>query len=123
MLARWRETCFLSGRLARSKVNWFRAAAHILAGALLILELLAANGGFHQALHHSGQVPSDSCALCLIAKGQVDSPEPAPISTEPVQFSFNPTPQIESIVLVGFSYFTPPGRAPPAPASSLSAVA
>jgi hypothetical protein len=95
----------------------------MLAGVLLILELLAANGGLHQALHHSGKAPSDSCALCLIAKGQVDSPQPTPISTEPVQFSFHPTPQIESITLVDFSYFTPPGRAPPAPASFLPAVA
>ena len=117
MLARWRETCFISARLARSKVNWFRATVHILAGVLLILELLAANGGFHQALHHTGNAPPDSCALCLIAKGQVGSPEPALISTQPIQFSFHSTPQIESIVLMDFSYLTPPGRAPPALAS------
>jgi len=99
-----------------------RALACAMAGALLLFELLAANGAFHQAFHHSDRSASNNCVLCLFAKGQVDSPESTPILSTPVQVAVFQSLPVESIVLVDFSYLSFPSRAPPAFFSSLSVV-
>jgi hypothetical protein len=102
----------------RFKDNWFLAAARVLAGALagalLLFELVAANGELHQALHHGGKAASDSCVLCLFAKGHVDSPEAAPVVTVSIRSSFDAAPRMESIAMVDFTYLASPSRAPPA---------
>ena len=113
--------------MTRFKVNRFVAAARVLAGALaaalLLFELLAANGGFHQALHHGGKAASDSCFLCLFVKGHVDLPQSVPVVTASVRSSFDPAPRMESIAMMDFTYLASPSRAPPALASLLSVVA
>lgn len=100
-----------------------RVLACVVAGALLLFELLAANGAFHQALHHSGRTAATTCVLCLFAKGQLDSSEPGPISTEPFLIPLCPEPTVETIVVTDFTYLSSPSRAPPVFSSLLSVVA
>jgi hypothetical protein len=104
--------------VSRFKVNGFatatRGLAGLLAGALLFVEILGANGGFHQSLHANGKAAPSSCLLCLFAKAQVDLPQSAPVITAVIQSSFETAPLGESIVLVDFTYLAAPCRAPPA---------
>lgn len=93
-----------------------------LAAALLILGLLAANTGFHQALHHGGKA-TDTCVLCLFANGHVDLPDTGPMVTTSIRSSFTWAPQLESVALADFTYLSSRSRAPPALASILSVVA
>jgi hypothetical protein len=113
--------------VSRFKINRFVAAsrglAGVLAGALLLCELLATNGQFHQALHHGGKAVSNSCILCLFANGHVDLPPLMPVVTAHVLSSFDSALRMETIVLVDFSYLSSPSRAPPALASLPSVVA
>lgn len=103
------------------KVKWPVAAARILAGALagglLLLELLAANGAVHQALHHSGEAAPHHCVLCLLAQGQMDSPQSEAVLTVFLPSSSDPAPRVESIAPAHFTYLASLGRAPPAQAS------
>jgi hypothetical protein len=99
-----------------------RVLAGLLAGAVLLFELLAANGAFHEAWHHDGKATANPCVLCLFAKGQVDSPESTPILTEFVQSSFEPAPLMESVAKADVTYLAFPSRAPPASFSLLSVV-
>ncbi len=123
MLARWRETCFVTWRLARFGIKSLMSGARIFAGAIVLLVFLAANSGLHQALHHSGNAAPDSCVLCLLAKGQVDLPDTTTAPNDSVRSVFDLAPRVESIVLVDFTYLTAPSRAPPALSSLLPAVA
>lgn len=100
-----------------------RALAGLLAGALLIFDLLAANSGFHQALHQQDKAGSTNCVLCLLAKGQVDLPQSVPAAASPVWSSFALVPLAEPTAMVDFTYLIAPSRAPPAFASPLSVVA
>ena len=95
----------------------------LLAGAVLLFTLLSANGGFHDALHHTGKAAANSCVLCLFAKGQVDQPQTAPVLAGFVPAGFILTLRAESTVLVDFSYLSSPSRAPPALAPFSLAVA
>jgi hypothetical protein len=117
----------LFSSVSRSKANRFVAAARVLAGvlagALLVFELLSADGGFHQALHHNGKAASNGCILCLFAKGQVDSPQAVPGVTSSVWSMFPPAPRMESIALLDFTYLASASRAPPTLTSVLSVVA
>lgn len=111
---------------SRFRANRYIVASRVLAGALaaalLVLELLASDQGFHQAFHHNGKPASNNCVLCLFAEGQVELPQSSPVTTTFVRAYFDPAPKTESITLVGFTYLASPSRAPPAPASSLPAV-
>ena len=89
----------------------------------MVVELLVANGGFHQALHQSGQAAPDNCILCLFVKGHVDLSQTMPVLAPPVLVTFDLPPQMQSIPLVDFSYLASPSRAPPVPASFPAAVA
>ena len=117
----------LASSLSRFKINWFVAVVRGLAGvmalALLLFELLSTNRRFHQVLHPGGKAASNSCVVCLFAKGQVDSPQLAPVATAAVWSLFNPAPRMESAALVDFAYLVSPSRAPPALASLSQAVA
>jgi hypothetical protein len=107
----------------RVKVNRFVAArilGVVLAGALLVFELLASSSGFHQALHHSGKAASSSCVLCVFAKGQLDLPQSVPVVTASIQSSLALAPRMDSIAFRDFPYLTCPSRAPPALPSLLS---
>ena len=108
----------LASSLSRFKINWFVAAvrglAGVLAGAILLFELLSTNGQFHQALHPGGKAASNICVVCLFAKGQVDSPQVIPAVSACVWSWFDPAPRMESAPLVDFAYLVSPSRAPPA---------
>lgn len=101
----------------------FITVARLLAGALLIFELLAANSGLHQALHDGGKVASNTCVICLFAKGHVDSPGSLPVFTQPVTILLGPALPMESLVIKDFTYLSFPSRAPPAFSLPLSVVA
>ena len=88
-----------------------------------MLGLLAADGGFHQALHQSGKATPDNCVLCLFVKGHIDLSQSVAVLAAPVRVSFEPPPVMESIALVDFSYLASPSRAPPALASLPAVVA
>jgi hypothetical protein len=94
----------------------------VLAGALLLFELVAANSELHQKLHHNGKATSNTCVVCLFAKGHVDSAESAPAFTAPVRIPLGLAPTMESIFLADFTYLSSPSRAPPAFSSLLSVV-
>lgn len=109
------------------KAKWFVGSARVLAGVLaatmLVLELLAADGSFHQSLHQNGEAAAHSCVLCLFAQGQVDASEPLPVITPIIRPWCEPAPRVDSTVLVDFTYLSAPSRAPPALPSFLFAVA
>jgi len=113
---------FLPESVSRLKVKQsfgvLRALGGLLAIALLVCELLAGNSPFHQALH-SGKAASNSCLLCLFAKGQIDSPRSVPLVTAPVRSSFDSSPRMETVAVVDFRYLASPSRAPPASTSDL----
>ena len=100
-----------------------RVLACVLAGALLLFELLAADNSFHQALHHNGKAASNSCVICLLAKGHADSADTGPVFAAPVRISLITAPAAESIFIADFTYLSFPSRAPPASLSLLSVVA
>ena len=103
--------------MARFKVNWFvavRGLAGVLAGALLLFELLSTNGQFHQAFHPVGKTRSNSCVVCLFAKGDVDSPLFDPIVTASVRPWFAPPLRTQPAFLADFTYLASASRAPPA---------
>jgi hypothetical protein len=113
--------------MPRSKLKRFVAAARVFAGwlvaVLLVFEVLAANGEFHQSLHQGGKAASSNCFLCLLAKGQVDSPPSVSVVTARVWSIFQTAPQMESVALLDFTFLASSSRAPPALAHALSTAA
>ncbi len=111
----------------RFKMRSFTATCRFLAGVIAAIiffaGLLAANGAFHEQLHHSDKGASNSCVLCLFAKGQVDLPESLPAETGFVQSAFAAAPVTVSQAPVGFTYLASLSRGPPASASLRSAIA
>lgn len=126
-LAFWPKICFFLPSVSHLKAIRLVAAARVLscvlAAALLLFELLAADNSFHQALHHNGKTASSSCVICLLVKGHADSADTGPIFAAPVRISFVTAPAVESIFIADFSYLSFPSRAPPASLSLLSVVA
>ncbi len=104
--------------MSRLNVNWLVAAARglacVLAGVLLLCEVLTADGSLHQAFHSGEKAASNNCILCLFAKGQVDKPESEPRITTFVWSTFDSPQPMQSVALVDCRYFTSPSRAPPA---------
>jgi hypothetical protein len=97
-----------------------RAFAGVLATSLLIFELLATSGRFHQALHCDGNQTSSTCIVCLFAKGHLDAPPSVPVASPPVEAFFQSAPCIDSILLVDVRYVLSPPRAPPIPTPFLT---
>jgi hypothetical protein len=97
-----------------------RALAGVLAAMLLLFELVGSSGRFHQALHCNGNQASNTCIICLFAKGHLDAPPSVPIASPPVQTVFDSAPRIEYIILVDARYVLSPPRAPPAATPSLT---
>ena len=115
---------FLLPSVLRLKLNWFnitaRVVAGVLAGGLLVLELLAADGAFHKALHQDGKT---NCVICLFVKGQAHSAQTAPVLPGCVWRLSDASPRVEPIVLASFTYLASFSRAPPALGILLSVVA
>ena len=99
-----------------------RTLACVLAGVMLVFELLAANTEFHRALHKSGTASTDTCVLCQFANGQVDSPPPILTLASPVRLVTELAPRVDCSVRSNFDYLSSPSRAPPASSPSLSVV-
>ena len=87
--------------------------AGVIAGLLLFAGLLAANGAFHEELHRSDKGVSNSCVLCLFAKGQIDMPEVLSAETGFVQSPFAAAPVTQSRAPVQFTYLASLSRGPP----------
>ncbi len=101
----------------RFRVKWFVAASRVLAGvmaaALFLVGLVAADRTLHESFHHNGKAAANSCILCLFAKGQVDSPEPVNVIAGPVRSVFLPAPLFEVIATQGFTFLASLSRGPP----------
>ena len=112
--------------VSRNKIKRIIGAARtlvcVLAGVMLVFELLAANTEFHRALHKSGTASADTCVLCQFANGQVDSPPPALTLASPVRLVTELEPRVDFCSLSDFEYLSSPSRAPPASSTSLSVV-
>jgi hypothetical protein len=89
-----------------------RILAGVMAGAVLLLEVLAADGGFHQALHSGGKAVPGGCVLCLLAAGQAEAPGFAPAVASPVWSSLAVCVRAP-VVGVDVTYLASPSRAPP----------
>ncbi len=100
-----------------------RVLAGVIAGLLFLVGLLVANGVFHEELHRSNKGASNSCVLCLLAKGQLDLPESLPAEIGFVHSAFAPPPVTESRAPVDFTYLASLSRGPPACAPLRSALA
>jgi hypothetical protein len=126
VLAHPARNVFCWHSVVRSGHRQLSAASQILAGmlavALLVLELLAADGDFHCSLHKNRQTTSAGCVLCMFVQGQVDLAQPAPVIPAAIRSVFEIAPRFESITGAHFTYLAAPSRAPPAPASLPSVV-
>jgi hypothetical protein len=82
-------------------------------GALLLLDLLAANIKVHQALHNRGSANSSTCVLCLFAKGNIELPEGLlkVFSSIPCWSSW--VPHSQAVALACPAYLVSSCRAPP----------
>ncbi|MEY4916668.1 MAG: hypothetical protein RL616_581 [Verrucomicrobiota bacterium] len=93
--------------------------ASLLAGLVLLLNLLAVSPALHELIHSDAGSAAHQCAVTMFAHGQVDSVS-VEISVATPVLSAAATPQI------GFSVFAPAienlpaGRAPPVAVSSLA---
>ena len=114
---------FLTRSVSRSTAKRFNVLARLLAGAVLVFSLLAADSSIHLALHQNGAAASTTCVFCLLAKGQVESPELAPAITGPIIFAVVLAPFVEFSAPADVHYLSSPSRAPPAPLSLLSVLA
>ncbi len=104
-------------------ITAFRVIGGVMAGVVFLLGLLATNRAFHDAAHHDGNAASVTCVLCLLAKGQVDSPQLVSVITPAVQHSFEAPGRWQLPAVLDFRYVISPSRAPPAAARRFSVVA
>ena len=90
-----------------------RLLAAALAVLLLILGLLSASDALHQFFHHGDRQGASPCAVCLLVKGHLESPTPAPVMVGPVVPVIGAVP-LEGGTAPSFTYQSAPSRAPPA---------
>lgn len=116
-LARRRVPCFSGASVFHRNTKWFVAAsrglAGLLAGALLVFELLAGDGQLHQAFHDGAKGASNTCLLCLFATGHVDLSDTMPVVATYVRQPVKRLLQTETTPLLNFRYLCSPSRAPP----------
>ncbi len=96
-----------------------RTAKPALAGLLVVwiflLGLAAADGPLHRSLHQNGSSGPVSCAICLFALGQVDSPAATPVLALAVFVLLAGVLAIRASLPFSFDFLLPPGRGPPCP--------
>ena len=91
--------------------------AALLAGLVLLLNVMAACPALHQLIHKDAAKTGHECAVVMFAHGKVES---ATVEVPPIA----PAAAIENAPQIEFSVFRtaienlPPGRAPPAVISS-----
>jgi hypothetical protein len=104
----------------RLMVGW-RLLACGLAVWLCTLSVLSGSALLHRALHHDQEQGADSCAVCLLLKGHVESPAPAPALLIAVSL-LDWAPPIVSENGPVFTYCSTQSRAPPTSLPILSVV-
>lgn len=119
VLALWGQVWFVNASVSGFQPSRFvavaaRRLAGVLGGALLAFALLAANSELHHAWHHGGNPSSNSCALCLFAKGQVEMPDSTMVFLAAFRPSFDSAPPLETVSKIDLTYLAFPSRAPPA---------
>ena len=91
--------------------------AVLLIGLVLLLDVMAAAPRLHELVHHDADRASHQCAVTLFSHGKVEA-------AAPVVYVVAPTVAVTTIRHLELSVsdtaveFLPPGRAPPAVASS-----
>lgn len=98
------------------------AVAGLLGALLFLASLLAGNPFHHQSFHAGNTANSHLCVICLLASGQVNAADVAPILTDFVSGFVGLTPTVPVIVLVSTDYRFSPSRAPPSVFSSTTVV-
>jgi hypothetical protein len=108
--------------------QWFQAKfssitsalAGLLAGLVLLMSLATASDGLHLKFHADASHDHSPCAVCTIAKGQVDSP----VSTVSEVFSTLSVawtlPSVQTVTPTAIDLSVAPSRGPPASVSSQS---
>ena len=90
-----------------------------MAALLLLLGLLASNETFHSRLHDGPADSHGACAICALAKGQLDVPVIS-LSFGVASLSQSWTvPSLESAPLPAVDFSVASSRGPPASVSSL----
>jgi hypothetical protein len=89
------------------------ALAGLLATLLFAFGLVAANGSLHRLLHHERAAGANFCAVCLLAHGQVELAEVAPVLSASVFFLLCSLLAASAGVPWSIDSLLPPGRAPP----------
>jgi hypothetical protein len=87
--------------------------AGLLAALWLAFGLLAANGPLHRSLHHDRAADANFCVVCLLAQGQVELPNFAPVLIASVFFLLGGLLAAGAGVPWRINSLLPPGRAPP----------
>lgn len=110
--------CSIPGSVVLPRANrlFTFVAAMLAAGMALLflgLGLVAASPELHQRFHDDRQATDGPCLVCLLVKGQMESPEPT-LPTPTVSNSVAYTqPLPVAAVLPDFDYSVSPCRAPP----------
>jgi hypothetical protein len=86
--------------------------APLLAGMVLLLDVMAASPALHQLIHKDAAKTGHECAVAIFAHGKVESATVEVPAVVPAA-SIENTPQIESSVFRTAIENLPPGRAPP----------
>jgi hypothetical protein len=90
-----------------------------MAFLLLLLGVLVANEQFHARMHADASASHGSCAVCALAKGQLDAPgifQSVTVSTLSPVWT---VPALESAPLPAADFSVASSRGPPASVSSL----
>ena len=86
-----------------------------LAGLVLFvaLQVFAASGNLHKAIHSDATAPGHHCVITLLTHGQVNAPVVSGIWVAFVAALIFILPLVQSAVLSSFDYRLSPSRAPP----------
>jgi hypothetical protein len=124
-LARRARLCFVPSisMETRSAPNLRRVSLRLLAASLAVLifllSLLSANDFIHRWFHHNEAPGATLCAVCLLVKGHLETPAPAPV----VRASVSPrvsTPLRLISIPRSCRFDSAPSRAPPALSSAVA---
>jgi hypothetical protein len=101
-----------SGSAKRLRLVGRQLLASGLAMLLMLLSLLSASDLLHRYFHHVDQVGSSACAVCLLVKGQLESPGSVPIVLGALRLETGVTPSHVAAAPT-FFFSSTLSRAPP----------
>lgn len=90
-----------------------RHCAIVCLALFLFLQLFAASGPLHQAIHSDAGTPGHQCVITLLAHGQINSPNFSQALVTFVAVLFALLPTLHSVFISSFAYRLSHSRAPP----------